>query len=69
MAMISVQNQVDPVRIGESSETDKFAACSIRARSWAAVDSGVEARFEAQLRRKTGWREALLGWLIEFNRY
>jgi hypothetical protein len=36
---------------------------------WAAVDHAAEAELEAQFNRKVTWREALLGWLIEFNRY
>jgi hypothetical protein len=36
---------------------------------WAAVDHAAEAEIEAQFNRKVTWREALFGWLIEFNRY
>jgi hypothetical protein len=52
-----------------TSAADSSVARPIRRRGWSAVDSVAEAQLEARFQRKVTWREALFGWLIEFNRY
>ncbi len=36
---------------------------------WSAIDTEVEARIERELQRPLSWRQALLHWLIEYNKY
>lgn len=36
---------------------------------WSAIDTDVEERIERELQRPLSWRQALLHWLIEYNKY
>ena len=38
-------------------------------RPWSAVDPDVEARIDREASRPVHWRESLMRWLIEFNKY
>ena len=38
-------------------------------RPWSAVDVEVEARLDHELCRPVNWRQTLMRWLIEFNKY
>jgi hypothetical protein len=51
------------------ADPDLSARCSITPRRWSALDSADEAQLEAKFNRKVPFREALFGWLIEFNKY
>ncbi len=52
-----------------TAEPDLSVSCPVRRRGWSALDSADEAQLEAKFNRKVTFREALFGWLIEFNRY
>ncbi len=43
------------------------ATCPVR--PWSAVDADVEARVEREARQPMNWRDSLMRWLIEFNKY
>lgn len=38
-------------------------------RPWSAVDPDGEARIDRETSRPVTWRESLMRWLIEFNKY
>lgn len=38
-------------------------------RPWSAVDSDVEAKLDREMSKPVGWRDSLMRWLIEFNKY
>jgi hypothetical protein len=38
-------------------------------RRWSAVDVDTEERIDRDLRRPMSWRQALMRWLIEYNKY
>jgi hypothetical protein len=37
--------------------------------TWSAIDTRAEAATEVKCQRKVNWRQALISWLIEFNKY
>jgi hypothetical protein len=49
--------------VGEAS------SFTVRAHRWSAIDTDVEERIERELQRPLSWRQALLHWLIEYNKY
>jgi hypothetical protein len=52
-----------------TAEPDLSVSCPVGRRGWSALDSADEAQLEAKFNRKVTFREALFGWLIEFNKY
>lgn len=38
-------------------------------RPWSAVDVDLEARIDREVSKPVGWRDSLMRWLIEFNKY
>jgi len=52
-----------------TAEPDFSVSCPVWRRGWSARDSAAEAQLEAKYNRKITFREALFGWLIEFNKY
>ena len=69
VAVVSVDRPTKEAYVDRRESIISAESGALRSCGWSAVDVEAEAALEARFNQKLSFRRALVGWLIEFNKY